>query len=64
VALDVACADAVNNQPAVEGSLLSKHIHRHHDHFTAVSPETDWKSAIDHAVKLNLGRREYELITI
>lgn len=64
VALDVACADAVNNQPAVEGSLLAKHIHRHHDHFTAVSPETDWKSAIDHAVKLNLGRREYELITI
>lgn len=64
VALDMACADAVNRQPAVEGSLLYKHKHRHHDHFTAVSPETDWKSAIDHAVKLDLGSREYELITI
>lgn len=64
IALDMACADAVNSQPAVEGSLLHKHKHRHHDHFTAVSPETDWKSAIDHAVKLNLGSGEYELITI
>lgn len=64
VALDVACADAVNRQPAIKGSILDKNGHGHHDHFTDVSPETDWKSAIDHAVKLNLGRKEYELITI
>jgi len=36
----------------------------HHDHFTDVSPETDWKVAIDHAVKMGLGSKEYELITI
>ncbi len=64
VALDVACANAVNRQPAVKGSILDKNGHEHHDHFTDVSPETDWKSAISHAVKLNLGRKEYELITI
>lgn len=64
VALDVACADAVNRQPAIKGSILDKNGHGHHDHFTDVSPETDWKSAIDHAAKLNLGRKEYELITI
>lgn len=64
VALDVACADAVNRQPAVEGSILAQNGHSHHDHFTDVSPDTDWKSAVDHAVKLNLGSREYELITI
>lgn len=64
VALDVACADAVNRQPATAGSILEKNAHNHHDHFTAVSPETDWKVAIEHAVKLNLGNKEYELITI
>lgn len=64
VALDVACADAVNRQPATAGSILEKNEHNHCDHFTAVSPETDWKVAIDHAAKLNLGSKEYELITI
>ncbi|MFA9422372.1 MAG: DUF362 domain-containing protein [Sedimentibacter sp.] len=64
VALDTACADAVNQQPAIAGSLLEKNGHKHHDHFTDVSPETNWKVAIDHAVKLNLGNKEYELITI
>lgn len=64
VALDVACADAVNRQPAIAGSLLAKSGNRHHDHFTSVSPDTDWRSAIDHAVKLGLGQKEYELITI
>ncbi|HWQ43512.1 MAG TPA: DUF362 domain-containing protein [Desulfosporosinus sp.] len=64
VALDVACADAVNRQPVMMGSLLEKSIREHHDHFTDVSPTTDWKVAIDHAVKLGLGSKEYELITI
>lgn len=64
VALDVACADAVNIQPAVNGSLLQKNGNAHHDHFTDVSPETNWKVAIDHAVKLGMGNKEYELITI
>lgn len=64
VALDAACADAVNRQPVMMGSLLEKSVHEHHDHFTDVSPNTDWKVAIDHAVKLGLGSKEYELITI
>jgi hypothetical protein len=64
VALDIACSDAVNRQPAIKGSLLDKNGHKHKDHFTDVSPETDWKVAIDYAVEMNLGRKEYELITI
>lgn len=64
VALDVACADAVNDQPVMKGSLLEESGCKHHDHFTNVSPETDWKTAIDHAVKLGLGNKEYELIPI
>lgn len=64
VALDVACADAVNRQPVMPGSLLSKREHTHQDHFQDTHPKTDWNVAIEHAVKLNLGNKEYELITI
>ncbi|MHB1315888.1 MAG: DUF362 domain-containing protein [Christensenellales bacterium] len=64
VALDVACTDAVNRQPAAEGSILAKHGNRYHDHFTDVSPATNWRPAIDHAKKIGLGQSEYEIITI
>lgn len=64
VALDMACADAVNRQPAVAGSILEKHGHHHGDHFTDVSPETNWISALEHAKKLGIGVMEYELIEI
>lgn len=64
VALDVACADAVNRQPVMPGSLLSKREHIHQDHFQNTHPKTDWNVTIEHAVKLNLGNKEYELITI
>ncbi|MBW7572172.1 DUF362 domain-containing protein [Caproiciproducens faecalis] len=64
VALDVACADAVNRQPVISGSILSKKPHDHHDHFTDTHPETNWKSCIEHAVKIGLGSSEYELITV
>ncbi len=64
VALDVACADAVNSQPAVAGSLLEKHGHKHKDHFTDTHPDTNWKTCVAHGVKIGLGSDEYELITI
>jgi uncharacterized Fe-S center protein len=64
VALDVACADAVNRQSVMAGSILEKNGHEHHDYFIDVSPDTDWTVAINHAIKLGLGSKEYELITI
>ena len=64
VALDIACADAVNKMPVIAGSLLDEQEHVHHDHFKDTHPETNWMSCIDHAVKLGLGSKEYELIEI
>ena len=64
VALDRACADAVNRMPANPGSLLEKHGHAHGDHFTDVSPTTNWISALEHGVKKGIGSMDYELITI
>ena len=64
VALDRVCADAVNKQPAVAGSLLEKNGHSHHDHFTDVFPDTNWISCLKHAEKLGLGTMDYELVEI
>lgn len=64
VALDVACADAVNRQEPMIGSKLEESEHCHGDHFTDMHPDTNWKSCIDHAVSLGLGKKEYELIEI
>lgn len=61
VAVDMACADAVNHQPAITGSVLEKHGHRHGDHFKDVSPETNWISALEHGQKIGIGNMEYEL---
>ncbi|MEA4919867.1 MAG: DUF362 domain-containing protein [Clostridiaceae bacterium] len=69
VALDQACADACNKMPVMPGSLLDdemhmEHFHDHHDHFTNTTPETNWKVCLEHAEKLGIGTREYELIKV
>ena len=64
VALDRACADAVNAQTPLENTLLSESARCHHDHFTDVFPTTDWRSCLTHAEKIGLGAEEYELIKI
>ena len=64
VALDQACVDAVNRQPIMPGSHLDEVTHDHHDHFTDSSPATNWKSCLEHAEKIGIGTREYELIKI
>lgn len=64
VALDVACADAVNRQPVNPGSLLDERAHIHHDHFTDVTPETNWHSCVEHAEKLGIGTCAYELVEV
>ena len=64
VALDMACADAINRQPAIPGCILDEREHCHHDHFTDIHPETNWKVALEHAEKLGIGTMEYELIEI
>lgn len=64
VALDMACADAVNHQPVTPGSMLDGKPCLHHDHFTSTHPDTNWETCLDHAVKLGMGSKEYELITV
>ena len=66
VALDMACADACNKQPVVHGSVLEEqmqHVHEK-DHFHMVHPDTNWESCVEHAEKIGLGTRNYELVRI
>lgn len=64
VALDQACADAVNRQPVMAGSQLDKMPKVHGDHFKDSAPATDWRVGIDHGIKIGLGTDQYELIEI
>ena len=64
VALDIACADAVNAQPVISNTCLSEADHTGHDHFGAMFPTTNWRTGIEHAKKIGLGNDEYELIEV
>ncbi len=64
VALDMACVDAVNTQPILRGSAADIGDCLDQDHFHCIHPDTDWMSCLEHAEKLGLGTREYELIKI
>ncbi|MBE6948738.1 MAG: DUF362 domain-containing protein [Ruminococcaceae bacterium] len=64
VALDMACADAVNSQPILANTLLSESKHQDRDHFGKVFPTTNWRVGPEYAEKIGLGSREYELITV
>ncbi len=64
VALDQACADAVNRMPENPHTLLSESEHTHHDHFDDIHPDTSWKQGLEYAQSIGLGTREYNLITV
>ncbi len=67
LALDQACADAcLAAEPLVNSKLgdhlHDPHFHDHHDHFKNTTPESEWRSCLEHAEKIGLGSREYELV--
>lgn len=64
VALDQACVDACLKQEPIPGSRLDDMPHVCEDHFINSQPTTDWRSQLEHAEKIGLGTREYELITM
>ena len=67
VALDQACADLCLAADPLPNSQLTDHLqepdwHHHHDPFKDVHPNTSWRECLEHAEKIGLGSREYELI--
>ena len=67
VALDQACADALcaceplPNTQLTEMMALPNFVDKK-DHFCNASPDSEWQSCLEHAEKIGMGSREYELI--
>ena len=66
LALDQACVDACLKQTPMPGSMLAEKVghadfHDHHDHFVNTTPESEYKTCLEHAEKIGLGTRNYEL---
>jgi uncharacterized Fe-S center protein len=69
LALDQACVDACMNAEPLPGSQLFENLSKpdfldHHDHFTNTTPQSEWRSCLEHAEKIGLGTRDYELIFV
>jgi len=70
VALDMACADMANEAPIISGSYLEEQLKnkaskgKEQDHFVATHPETNWMVCLDHAEKIGIGTKSYELIEV
>ena len=65
VALDQACADMCNKQPIIPGSQLDlAEKHKGCDHFGNSAPDTHWQDCLEHAEKLKIGTRDYDMVTI
>ena len=69
VALDQASVDACMKAEPLPNSQLADNLakpdwHHHHDHFLDSNPNVKWKETLEHAEKLGMGSREYELVTL
>ncbi|PKL06548.1 MAG: 4Fe-4S ferredoxin [Spirochaetae bacterium HGW-Spirochaetae-9] len=67
LALDQACVDACMKAQALPGSLISDNAEKpgfvdRHDHFVNSAPDSEWQSCLEHAEKIGLGSRKYELV--
>ena len=63
VALDVACADAINRQPVNPASILAERAGVP-DRFTGTHPTTNWRTGPEHGQEIGLGVMDYDLITV
>ena len=64
VALDQACADAVNAMPENRLSMLAEAKEHTGDHFHDIHPDTSWKQGLEYAESIELGTRDYTLVKV
>jgi uncharacterized Fe-S center protein len=69
LALDQACVDACLKARPLPGSQLSDNMAKagfvdHHDPFINSAPESEWRTCLEHAEKIGLGTRDYELLVV
>ncbi|MCQ2579671.1 MAG: DUF362 domain-containing protein [Treponemataceae bacterium] len=69
LALDWACVDACMKAEPLANGQIADNMKKsdfvdHHDHFKNNRPSVEWRTCLEHAEKLGIGSRDYELITI
>jgi uncharacterized Fe-S center protein len=68
VALDQASADMVNAAPALPGSIICDNHNqgdlKGSDKLTMAHPDISWLVGLEHAEKIGLGSRKYNLIEV
>ena len=69
LALDQACVDACLKQTPLPNSQLTDAMAKegfcdHHDHFENTTPNAEYKTCLEHAEKIGIGSRAYELIVM
>ena len=69
LALDQACVDACLKQTPLPNSQLTDAMAKegfcdHHDHFENTTPNAEYKTCLEHAEKIGIGNRAYELIVM
>lgn len=69
LALDQACVDACLKSKPMPGSQLFANMAKpdfvvHDDHFTNSTPESEWRTCLEHAEKIGVGTRNYKLIMV
>lgn len=69
LALDQACVDACLRAEPLPNSQLSDNMraadfHDHHDHFKNSTPESEYLACLEHAEKIGVGSRAYELVRV
>ena len=69
LAIDQACVDACLAAEPLPNTQLTEQMAKadfcdHHDHFENVTPNAEYKSCLEHAEKIGLGTRAYEIIEV
>lgn len=63
VAIDQASVDLVNQEPGLPGSKVGE-VAPGEDKFRKLYPQLAWEITLDHAEKIGLGTRKYELVKL
>ncbi len=64
VSIDAASCDLVNNEESMPDTKIKHHLGKGEDKWHALYPAIDWNIQLDHAEKLGLGERKYNLVKI
>ena len=64
VAIDAASCDMVNNEVSLPCTAIKRTLTKGEDKWRALYPDIDWNIQLDHAEKMGLGTRKYQLVKI